>query len=116
MWVKPKDQAREWLDQRSGRNVRVETCIANSGTAPLTNQGALLKPLIQRFETVDRLEGPAPVPDLYQVAGVSYNLADIPEDIEVEIPSDPAEQLEMTFENESAQSISVLITVIEEKG
>ncbi len=114
--MKPKDEAREWLDQRSGRNVRVETCVANSSEAPLTNQGSLVKPRVQRFETVDVLEDPAPVPDLYQVAGVSYNLADIPDDVIVDIPGDPAEQLAMTFENGNSQSISVVITVVGERG
>jgi hypothetical protein len=114
--LKPKDEAREWLDQRCGSDVRVETRIVNSTLTPLTNQGALRRPRRQGFETVDTLQDPAPVPDLYQVGDVSYNLADIPDDVDVQFPSDPAEQLEMTFENGSSQPITVLITAMGERG
>jgi hypothetical protein len=114
--LKPKDEAREWLDQRCGRNVRVETRVANSTLAPLTNEGALRQPRRQGFESVDTLADPAPVPDLYQVGDVSYNLTDIPDDVDVQFPGHPAEQLEMTFENGSSQSITVVITAMGERA
>jgi hypothetical protein len=65
---------------------------------------------------VDTLADPAPVPDLYQVGDVSYNLADTPDDVDAQFPSHVAELLEMTFENGSSQPITIFVTAMRERG
>ena len=39
--MNPKDQARQWLAERSGRNVHVETRFVDSTATPLINTGLL---------------------------------------------------------------------------
>ena len=68
----------------------------------------------RRSEVTGVAEDEVVVLDLYQVGAVSYNLADLPEHIEVCIRSEPAEQLKMTFDDGTSLLITVRITVTEE--
>lgn len=112
--MKPKDEARDWLDKRCGQGVHVETHFVNGTAGPLTNKGLLSKRRTRRPEVTRVVEDEVAVLDLYHVGTVSYNLADLPEDIEVCIQSEPAEQLEMTFDDGTSLLITMRITVTEE--
>jgi hypothetical protein len=96
-----KDEVRKWLDERCGRVLNVETRVINDAAPPLRNEGSLSK---QPSQTADA--------SVYHVGSVSYNLADIPDDVDVRIQSEPPELLEMTFDGASG-SITVLIKVVE---
>jgi len=110
----PKDQARQWLAERSGRNVHVETRFVHSTAAPLTNTGLLRSQRTTNPEVADdRKELPDPW-DWYEVGTVSYNLADLPDEIEVHIRTEPAEQLELTFDDGTSLLITATITVTAE--
>ena len=98
--MKAKDQAREWLEERCGRHAHIETHLVNASTAPSVHEGRITKP-----------EEAASLPDLYEVGLVSYNLADLPDDLEVEIEDEPAERLQMVFDDGASVLIKVLITV-----
>lgn len=112
----PKDQAGEWLDQRCGRHVHVETQYVNSAAPPLVHAGPLTRQRETALETAETREGSVPMVDLYQVGTVPYNLADLPDEIEVHIRTKPADQLEMTFDDGTSLLIKALITVIQEEG
>ncbi|MGA7418281.1 MAG: hypothetical protein WBW80_09825 [Acidimicrobiales bacterium] len=114
--MKPKDDVREWLDTRCGRHVSVETQMVNATVAPLVNEGPLSKWGTLNPEIVDASEEPIHFRDLYQVGAASYNLADLPDNIDVKIRTEPAEQLEMTFDDGTSQLITVRITVVREEG
>jgi hypothetical protein len=115
--MKPKDQAREWLDQRCGRHVHVETRFVNSAATPLVNAGPLSKQRKTALEVADAQDSSAPFLDLYQVGTISYNLGDLPDGIEIHIRTEPADQLEMTFDDGASLLIKAMITVIpEEEG
>ena len=113
--MKPKDQAREWLDQRCGGHVHVETHYVNSAAPPLVNAGPLTRQRKTALETAETREGSVPIVDLYQVGSISYNLADLPDEIEVHIRTKPADQLEMTFDDGASQLIKAMITVIQDE-
>jgi hypothetical protein len=97
--MNPKDEAREWLDRRRGREVHVETRFGNGSSAPQVHEGRLTKS-----------EDPAGLRDLYEVAQVSYNLDDLSDDLAVVIGA--AEELEMNFDDGTSNLINVKITVI----
>jgi hypothetical protein len=109
--MRPRNQAREWLDQRCGRRVHVETTFVHSTQAPLVNAGTL-----SRHHRHDDSQAPPPDPPsswhLYQVGTVSYNLADLAEGTDVEIRAEPAEQLEIIFDDGTAMLIKRTITVM----
>ncbi len=111
--MKPKDQAREWLDQRCGRHVHVELQFVNSAATPLEHGGLLTKQRKTAVETAEVQGTAAPFVDLYQVGTTSYNLSDLPDGIEVLIRAEPAEQLEMTFDDGASLLIKAVITVVE---
>ena len=113
--MKPKDQAREWLDQRCGRHVQVETYYVNSAAPPLVNAGPLTRQRKTALETAETRERSVPMVDLYQVGTISYNLTDLPDEIEVHIRTKPADQLEMTFDDGASLLIKAMITVIQEE-
>lgn len=94
-----KDEVREWLDSRRGRKLHVETRPVNASLPPEVREGRLTKS-----------EDPVALRDLYEVGLVTYNLDDLPEDVEIQIG--PGEQLEMTFDDGSSALIKVVITVI----
>lgn len=107
----PKDQARQWLAERDGRTVHVETRFVDSTATPLINTGLLKS---QRTTDPEIGEGPKDIPDprdWYQVGTVSYNLADLPDEIEVLVRTEPAEQLELIFDDGTSLLITVTITV-----
>jgi hypothetical protein len=109
--MNPKDQARDWLTEQSGRNVHVETRFVDSTATPLINTGLLRS---QRATTSDVAEDPEDDPDArdrYEVGEVSYNLGDLPDEIEVQVRTQPAEQLEMTFDDGTSVLITATITV-----
>jgi hypothetical protein len=97
--VNPKDEAREWLNIRCGREVHVETSFVNASTPPEVHEGRLTK-------SGDLIA----LRDLYEVGLVSYNLDDLPDDIGVQVGV--AEQLEMIFDDGESLLIKVVITVI----
>jgi hypothetical protein len=108
--MKPKDQARQWLAKQSGRDVCVVTRSANSSATPLVNTG----PLMSQGATNPKIAGPKDLPDpgdWYEVGTESYNMADLPDDIEVLVRAEPAEQLEMNFDDGTSLLITVTITV-----
>lgn len=113
--MKSKDQAREWLDQRCGRHVHVETHFVNSAATPLVNAGPLTKQRKTALEVADAQESSAPSSDLYQVGTISYNLADLPDGIEIHIRTEPADQLEMTFDDGASVLIKTMVTVMPEE-
>ena len=98
--MSPKDEVRDWLDSRRGRKLRVETRPVNASIPPEVREGLLTKS-----------EDPVALRDLYEVGLVSYDLGDLPDDIEVQVG--PAEQLEMTFDDGTSVLIKVAITVID---
>ena len=109
--MKPKDQARQWLAERSGRAVHVETRFVDSSATPLINTGLLRS---QRTTNPEIAEGPEDLSDprdWYEVGTVSYNLADLPDEIEVHVRTEPAEQLELTFDDGTSLLITATITV-----
>ena len=112
--MKPKDQARGWLDERCGREVHVETRFVNSTATPLVNGGALRKGQSTDSELVE--EDLLHSADLYQVGTASYNLADLPDEMEVHIRTEPPEQLELTFDDGTSLLITVVITAASEGG
>lgn len=112
----PRDQAREWLDQRCGRHVQVETTFVHSSQSPLVNAG-----LLTRQHGADRGSGalladPSPSGQMYQVGTVSYNLADLAEGTELRIRADDPEHLEITFDDGTSLLMTARITVMEEEG
>jgi hypothetical protein len=114
--MNPKDQARQWLAERSGRNVHVETRFVDSTATPLMNTGVLRS---QRTMDPEIGEDPKVIPDprdRYEVGTVSYNLADLPDEIEVHVRTEPAEQLELIFDDGTSLLITVTITVTGKKG
>jgi hypothetical protein len=113
--MKPKDQVRAWLEKQCGREVHVETNLDRSTASPLIEQGPLTRRRTPDHEIVEDPEDPA-VLDLYEVGTASYNLADLPDDIDVQIRTEPAEQLEMTFSDGTSALIKVMVTVISEEG
>jgi hypothetical protein len=114
--VEPKDEAREWLDQRCGRVVHVETHLDGATTSPLVREGPLTKRRTLNPEVGNASEENVSVRDLYEVGTASYNLADLPDDIEVHIRTAPLEQLEMTFDDGTSALVRVMITAIGEVG
>ena len=112
--MKPKDQAREWLDQRCGRHVQVETYYVDSAAPPLVNAGPLTR---QRKTALRRRKRRALCADGGPVSGgdISYNLTDLPDEIEVHIRTKPADQLEMTFDDGASLLIKAMSTVIQEE-
>lgn len=96
-----KDEVQQWLDERCGRVVSVETRVINDADPPLLNEGALTK------QSAPPTEG-----SVYEVGSVSYNLADIPDSVDVRIRQEPPEQLEMIFDGTTG-SITVRVTVLE---
>jgi hypothetical protein len=109
--MNPKDQARQWLSERSGRNVHVETRFGDSTATPFINKGLLRS---QRTTNPEIAEDPKDLPDSrdwYEVGTVSYNLADLPDEIEVHVRTEPAEQLEMIFDDGTSLLITATITV-----
>jgi hypothetical protein len=113
--MKPQDQVREWLDQRCGRRVHIETHYVNSAAPPLVNAGPLTRQRKTALGTAETREGSVAMVDLYQVGTISYNLADLPDEIEVHIRTKPADQLEMTFDDGASLLIKAMITVIQEE-
>ncbi len=106
-----KDQARQWLSERSGRNVHVETRFVDSTATTLMNTGLLRN---QRTMNPEIAEDPKDLPDprdWYEVGTVSYNLADLPDEIEVHVRTEPAEQLELIFDDGTSLLITATITV-----
>jgi hypothetical protein len=97
--MSPKDEVRDWLDSRRGRQLRVETRPVDESIPPEVREGRLTTS-----------ENPVALRDLYEVGLVSYNLADLPDDVEVQVG--PAEQLEMTFDDGTSVLINVVISVI----
>ena len=95
--MNPKDQAREWLENRCGREVHVETHLVNGSEVPQVHEGRLTK-------------DPAAPRELFEVGLVSYNLADLPDDIAVQVATEPAEKLEMTFGDGASLLITVVVT------
>ena len=110
--MRPKDEVREWLDTRCGRPVQVETHLGIATEGPTVSSGPLTKHHVSHPDA-DASDRSAPVVDLYEVGTVSYNLADLPEDIKVHIEADSAERLEMTFDDGTSMLITVVITVTE---
>jgi hypothetical protein len=109
--VDPKDQARQWLAERIGRNVHVETRFVDSTATPIVNAGLLRS---QRTTDPEIAEDPKDLPDLqdrYEVGTVSYNLADLSDEIEVHVRTEPAEQLELIFNDGTSLLITATITV-----
>ena len=109
--MNPKDQARQWLAERSGRNVHVETRFVDSAATPLINTGLLRS---QRTTNPEVADDPKDLPDprdWYEVGTVSYNLADLPDEIEVHVRTEPAEQLELIFDDGASLLITATITV-----
>jgi hypothetical protein len=109
--MNPKDQARQWLTERSGRNVHVETRFVDSTATPLMNTGVLRS---QRTTDPETGEDPKDMPDprdRYEVGTVSYNLADLPDEIEVHVRTEPTEQLELIFDDGTSLLITATITV-----
>jgi hypothetical protein len=94
-----KETARQWLDERSGREVHVETRFVNGSDAPQVHEGRLTKS-----------DDPNGLRDLYEVGPVSYNLDDLSDDIGVVVGA--TEELEMNFDDGTSNLIKVLITVI----
>jgi hypothetical protein len=113
--MKPKDEVREWLDKQCGREVYVETHLDSSTVTPLVEQGPLTRRHAPNHEIMEAPEDRV-VRDLYKVGTASYNLADLPDDINVDIRTEPAEQLEMTFNDGTSSLIRVMITAIGEEG
>ncbi len=108
--MNPKDQARQWLAERSGQNVHVETRFVDSAAAPLINTGLLRS---QGTTNPEIAEGPKDLPDprdRYEVGTVSYNLADLPDAIGVQVRTGPAEQLELIFDDGTSLLITVTVT------
>jgi hypothetical protein len=109
--MNPKDQARQWLAEQSGRNVHVETRFVDSTAPPLINTGLLrTEPTTKPGVT----EGPKDLPDArdrYEVGTVSYNLGDLPDELEVHVRTEPAEQLELIFDDGTSLLITATITV-----
>ena len=109
--MNPKDRARRWLAERSGRTVHVETRFVNSTANPLTNTGLLrCQPAMNLEDARDPKELPD-TQDRYEVGTVSYNLADLPDEIEVHVRTEPADQLEMIFDDGMSLFIAATITV-----
>jgi hypothetical protein len=109
--MNPKDQARAWLDERCGRDVHVETRFVNSDATPLVNAGPLRRGGSTHSEPV---EGDLASRDLYQVGTASYNLADLPEEMEVHVRTEPPERLELTFDDGTSLLITVVIATSKE--
>ena len=106
-----KDQARQWLAERIGRNVYVETRAVDSTATPLTNTGRLRSLGTTNPETATDPKDLSDPRDRYEVGKISYNLADLPEEIKVHVRTEPAEQLEMIFDDGTSLLIIVTITV-----
>jgi len=109
--MKPKDEARQWLAEQNGRSVHVETRFVDSTATPLVNTGLLRR---QRATDPDGAEDPKDRPDAldrYEVGTVSYNLADLPDAIEVHVRTEPAEQLELIFDDGTSLLITATIRV-----
>ncbi len=107
-----KDQARQWLSERSGRNVHVETRFVDSTATPLINTGLLRSPHTTNPGVAEDPRDPPDPRDWYEVGTVSYNLADLPEGIEVHVRTEPAEQLELIFDDGTSLLITATITVM----
>ncbi len=108
--MNPKDQARQWLAERSGRNVHVETRFADSAATSLVNTGLLRSQPATNPEIEKDPEGRPGPRDWFEVGTVSYNLADLPDEIEVHVRTEPAEQLELIFDGGTSLSITATIT------
>ena len=109
--MNPKDQARQWLAERNGQNVCVETRFVDSTATPLINTGLLRS---QRTTDPEIAEDPKDIPDprdWYEVGTVSYNLADLPDEVEVHVRTEPAEQLELIFDDGTSLLIVATITI-----
>ncbi len=113
--MNPKDQARQWLAEQNGRHVRVETRFADSTAVPLINTGLLKSQRTTDPEVAADPNELAGGRDQYEVGTVSYNLADLPDEIEVHVRSDPTEQLELIFDDGTSLLITATIT-LEGKG
>ena len=115
MWkagvMNPKDQARQWLAERSGRNVQVETRFVDSTSAPVINTGLLRSQRPTNPEIADDPKDLGDPLDWYEVGTVSYNLADLPDEIEVCVRTEPTEQLELIFDDGTSLLITATITV-----
>ena len=111
-----KDQARQWLAERSGRNVHVETRFVDSTATPLINTGLLRSRRATDLEIGEDPKNFADLPDRYEVGAVSYNLADLPDEIEVHVRTEPAEQLELIFDDGTSLLITVTITITGKEG
>jgi hypothetical protein len=107
--MNPKDQARQWLAERSGQNVHVETRFVDSTATPLINAGLLRSQ--RTTHPQDDRKDPPDLQDWYEVGTVSYNLADLPDEVEVHIRTEPAEQLELIFDDGTSLLITATITV-----
>ena len=90
--MNPEDEARQWLAERSGRNVQVKTRAVDSTATPLINTGLLRIQRATNPEIAEVRRTFLTLRDLYEVGTVSYNLADLPHGIEVHVRTDPAEQ------------------------
>jgi hypothetical protein len=98
--MSPKDEARDWLNDRLGRKLRVETRPVNSSLPPEVREGRLTKS-----------EDSVGLRDTYEVGLVSSNLGDLPDDLEVQVG--PADQLELTFDDGGSALIKIVVTVID---
>jgi hypothetical protein len=107
-----KKQAREWLDQRCGLTVQVETRIVNSAATPLVNAGPLSRHSEANRQTEGSQEDAPTLWDLYRVGSVSYNLSDLPDQIEVLVHTEPEERLEITFDDGTSLLLTAMITVL----
>ena len=94
----------------------VETCTSRHVSSTplrllLINTGLLRS---QRTTDPEVAEDPKEVTDprdWYEVGTVSYNLADLPDEIEVHVRTESAEQLELIFDDGTSLLITATITV-----
>ncbi len=109
--MNPKDQARQWLAERNGRNVHVETRFVDSTATPIINTGLLRSRRTTNPEIAEDQKTPPDPRNWYEVGTVSYNLADLPDAMEVHVRTEPAEQLELIFDDGTSLLITATITV-----
>jgi hypothetical protein len=91
--------------------VHVETGFVDSTAAPLINTGVLRTQPTTNPEIAGDPKHLADPRDWYQVGTVSYNLADLPDEIEVHVRTEPVDQLELVFDDGTSLLITVTITV-----
>jgi hypothetical protein len=96
--------------------VHVETRFVDSTAAPLINTGLLRRQHGTDPEVAEDAKDLADTRDRYEVGTVSYNLADLPDEIEVHVRTEPADQLELIFDDGTTLLITATITVTAENS